>query len=46
MWFLIPEQVVVKDFFPHDVNLATAECLCSDDLKYASLIYVKTAFNL
>lgn len=35
MWFLIPEQVVVEDFSPHDVKLAMEERLSTDDLKYA-----------
>lgn len=37
MCFLIPEQVVVKVFFPLDVKLAMDECLSSDNLKYVSL---------
>lgn len=32
--FLIPEQVVVKDFFPHDMQLAIEKCLFTDNLKY------------
>lgn len=36
MQFLIPEQVVVKDFFSYDVKLAIEKCLFTDDLKYAS----------
>lgn len=46
MWLLIPEQVVVRDFFRHHVKLAVDNSLYTDDRKYAFLIYVKTAFYL
>lgn len=45
MWLLIPQQVVVRDFF-HHVKIAVDNSLSTDDLKYAFLIYVKTAFYL